>query len=495
VIPPVGHSRSRVRRDGKIRYTAYYDDIGGQRRSAGTYPTRREADKAWRSAEVKVAEGRVGTLRRSRRRFGDYVREEWLPNHVIELTTRQNYTYQLERRILPFFENMPMMEILPANVRQWVAKLRADGVKPPTIRYCTTVLSAIFTTALNDQITFLHPCVGVRTPPVARRPRRIITPEQFALIHAAIPSDELRLLVETDIETGLRWGELTELRAKDFDSSASTLLISRVVVEVTPTFAPNGQRFVVKHYPKDEEWRSLDLTRHIADLLARHVEHLHPNELLFPAPQPSSPMQRHQRQPTDPEALGMTVPNAKGRTYRHGTLSGYSAGRCKCEHCRGAYARYRAKRRAAGADPTSPTAAIDHRRAYPAIVVPPPGVEARTRSRRDRLHRPGPRPAARTRFVVAQRGRRPRNSQGAHGPHKHYDHRELPPHPPRRGSEGSCSDRLGARASNQMMASELAVGWRSRCVGSVSTGARTKMTKACTTLSTGRAAGCPDSKS
>jgi integrase len=350
VIPPVGHSRSRVRRDGKIRYTAYYDDIGGQRRSAGTYPTRREADKAWRSAEVKVAEGRVGTLRRSRRRFGDYVRQEWLPNHVIELTTRQNYTYQLERRILPFFENMPMMEILPANVRQWVAKLRADGVKPPTIRYCTTVLSAIFTTALNDQITFLHPCVGVRTPPVARRPRRIITPEQFALIHAAIPSDELRLLVETDIETGLRWGELTELRAKDFDSSASTLLISRVVVEVTPTFAPNGQRFLVKHYPKDEEWRSLDLTSHIADLLAHHVEHLHPNELLFRAPQPSSPMQRPQRQPTDPEALGMTVPNARGRTYRHGTLSGYSAGRCKCEHCRGAYARYRAKRRAAGAD-------------------------------------------------------------------------------------------------------------------------------------------------
>src|SRR5437016_4095802 len=141
--------------DGKPRYTAYYQDIGGRRRSAGTFTTRREADRAWQKAETKVDEGRVGHLSRSRRRLGPYVEDEWLPNHVIELTTRQNYGYQLNRHILPFFADMPMVEILPAHVREWVAKLRADGVNPPTIRYCMAVLSAIFTTALNDQITFL----------------------------------------------------------------------------------------------------------------------------------------------------------------------------------------------------------------------------------------------------------------------------------------------------------------------------------------------------
>jgi len=52
----------------------------------------------------------------------------------------------------------------------------------------------------------------------------------------------------------------------------------------------------------------------------------------------------------DPDELGLTAPNAAGRQYRHGTLSGYSAGKCKCEHCRGAYARYRRQRRAGGQD-------------------------------------------------------------------------------------------------------------------------------------------------
>jgi len=74
------------------------------------------------------------------------------------------------------------------------------------------ILSAIFTTALNDQVTFLHPCKGVKTPPVPVKPRTIITPEQFTAIYEALPDARWRLLVETDIESGLRWGELTELR-------------------------------------------------------------------------------------------------------------------------------------------------------------------------------------------------------------------------------------------------------------------------------------------
>ena len=35
---------------------------------------------------------------------------------------------------------------------------------------------------------------------------------------------------------------------------------------------------------------------------------------------------------------------------KHGTLSGYGAGKCRCEHCRAACAIYRARRRADGKD-------------------------------------------------------------------------------------------------------------------------------------------------
>jgi integrase len=42
------------------------------------------------------------------------------------------------------------------------------------------------------------------------------------------------MLVETDIESGLRWGELTELRPRDLDFGTGVLTVSRVVVETSP---------------------------------------------------------------------------------------------------------------------------------------------------------------------------------------------------------------------------------------------------------------------
>jgi hypothetical protein len=52
----------------------------------------------------------------------------------------------------------------------------------------------------------------------------------------------------------------------------------------------------------------------------------------------------------DPATLGLTEPNAAERRYRHGTLSGYNAGKCRCSTCRDAFAIYRAERRAAQRD-------------------------------------------------------------------------------------------------------------------------------------------------
>ncbi len=142
--------------------------------------------------------------------FRDYVEQTWLPNHEIEAATRAVvHLHACSKRIFTEFKAaMRMIDILPEHVREWVAGLKHGGVKPPTIRYCFIVLSAIFTTALNDQVTFLHPCKGVKTPPVPAQPRTIITPEQFAAVCECLPDAQSKLLVETAVESGLRWGEL-----------------------------------------------------------------------------------------------------------------------------------------------------------------------------------------------------------------------------------------------------------------------------------------------
>jgi integrase len=348
----VGFARERKGAGGKVRYIALYRDIRGKQRSAGTFTSKKKADKAWQDAEVRVAEGRAGDPRRSRQIFQRYVKEEWFPSHRLERRARENYRYNLDARILPWFGPMRMVEILPSHVRDFVNHLDRDEVGAATIKYCKAILDAIFTTALNDQVIFLHPGKGVKTPAAVARPRTIITPGQFDIIYEALASDDFRLVVEIAIESGFRWGELTELRVKDLNQTTGVVTASRVVEQLSRT--PDGAktRFVVRDYPKDKEHRSIRLSHPIVAKLKSHVriKGLGRDNLLFRFVAPTEPRRRIPEVLPDPANLGLTEPNAAGNRYPHGTTQGYSSGRCRCENCRHAYADYRARRRAAGKD-------------------------------------------------------------------------------------------------------------------------------------------------
>jgi integrase len=110
---------------------------------------------------------------------------------------------------------------------------------------------------------------------VGRRYQKVVQPDtgrEASCLYAQLPDNEFRLLVETDIETGLRWGELTELRPRDINFATRMLLVTRVAVELTKRFHPDSGRFLVKEYPKDEEHRRLKLSPQISAKLEAHVD-------------------------------------------------------------------------------------------------------------------------------------------------------------------------------------------------------------------------------
>ena len=347
----MGFSRRRPGREGRPRYTAYFLDIRGQERSAGTFARKKDADDAWQNAEAAIRAGKRGDPSRGKRSFEAYVLDDWLPYHQLGPGVRSEYDRQIRKHLLPFFGPMKMRDIMPEQVRQWVSAMQAKGARPRTIQYCkVSILNAIFTTALADEVITIHPSRGVKTPPVPKKPRRIITAAEFDLLYQVLPDPDTRLLVETDIESGLRWGELTELRPRDLDVSTRILTVSRAVVEVPCGEHPSGGRFLVKEYPKDKEYRRFKLSAQITAKLVVHIRArgLGSDDLLFSYRAPDGPASRPRLAVVGPAAL--TDPDANGRQYRHGTLTAYNAARCRCENCRGAYASYRAARRAAGKD-------------------------------------------------------------------------------------------------------------------------------------------------
>jgi integrase len=351
-VVSMGFSRKRIGRDGKPRYTAYYLDIRGQERSAGTFSNKKDANDAWKNAEAAVSTGKPGDPSRGRQTFEVYVLDKWLPHHQLEPGVRSNYASHIRNHLLPFFGPMKMRDIMPEHVREWVTKMKDKDASAQTIAYSKgSVLNAIFTTALTDGVVTIHPSHSVKTPPTPAKPRRIITPAQFDRLYLTLPDTDARLLVETAIESGMRWGELTEIRTGDLDVETCILTVSRAVVELTQDDHPEGRRFLVKDYPKDKEYRRFKLSGQITAKIQAHVcEHgLGDEDLIFMYRPPERPRTMRPATSITPPP-GMTEPNEHGRRYRHGTLTAYNAAKCRCERCRGAYAEYRARRRAGGKD-------------------------------------------------------------------------------------------------------------------------------------------------
>jgi integrase len=105
---------------------------------------------------------------------------------------------------------------------------------------------------------------------VVVKPRRIITPEQFDSLLAAIDV-RYQTMVLLDIETGLRWGELIALRPCDIDFTARVVNVHRTIVEVSKKNSPTGDRTFVKDYPKDDEPRVVQIEGSTCQVLREHM--------------------------------------------------------------------------------------------------------------------------------------------------------------------------------------------------------------------------------
>ena len=74
--------------DGSARYLANYRDPTGAKRSAGTFRSRPDAERAGHAAEIRIGEGAWVDRTAGKVRFTDYVEKSWWPHLAhLELTT------------------------------------------------------------------------------------------------------------------------------------------------------------------------------------------------------------------------------------------------------------------------------------------------------------------------------------------------------------------------------------------------------------------------
>jgi len=275
---------TRKEADGTRRYMAAYRDPLGRTRSAGSFVSKRDAERAGRRAEARVEDGSWIDRSAGRITFRDYVEKVWWPSRHLEVSTMAGYRANLNRHFLPYFGHFPMADILPSTVQAWVTKAIGEGLSArSTVKY-HVMLHGVFKRAVRDRVIAYNPCAETELPKVVARKTRTLTPEEFQRLLAAIP-DRFKLLVLTEIETGLRWGELIALRPRHVDFLRRTINVEETIVEVSKKASPTGERMIVKPYPKDDEPRTLGVRQSLLDELAARIAALglDRNDLLFPS--------------------------------------------------------------------------------------------------------------------------------------------------------------------------------------------------------------------
>ena len=80
-----------------------------------------------------------------------------------------------------------------------------------------------------------------------------------------------RLLIETFIETGMRWGEVIALRPRHVDFLSRMVSVEDTIVETSKKNSPTGERFLVKPYPKNNEPRTFGVRQGWLDEVAAHI--------------------------------------------------------------------------------------------------------------------------------------------------------------------------------------------------------------------------------
>lgn len=230
----MGYTRQRA-----SGFAAYYRDRTGRRRSAGIYPTKREAQLAADQAELgmlPIAPNRKQTLRQ--------YATDWLATEQRLLpNTLRSYEHAFRREILPILGDLPVAEITRRDVEHMVLSLRNSGSSAHTVHRAKAALGSALK-PLVPSVLSSNPTHGVKVAVPPTRDFSLLDAEEVKMIMEALPSDGARLFVTFLVSTGLRFGEAIEIRRKDLNFKTQEVRVSRRANDIGASRA-NGSRFLV----------------------------------------------------------------------------------------------------------------------------------------------------------------------------------------------------------------------------------------------------------
>ena len=227
------------------RYDASYRDRYGAVKWTKTFPTAKAADAAAHAARALEMSGvdAKAALRKPTHLYADTRRGKvtvngyapvYLEQAEIRDTSRESYDAVMRKHVIGHLGDVPMTELTPVMVREFLAAMKRKGVSAATRGSALKVLRAMCQAAVQDELLTRNPTAGMKVSDQQAAERQVLTPAEADRLLDALPG-WARLLVQTALDTGCRWGELLAIRPDDVVQGVDgvwTLRIRRTMEEV-----------------------------------------------------------------------------------------------------------------------------------------------------------------------------------------------------------------------------------------------------------------------
>lgn len=214
--------RKRTLPSGKTVWLASYTDGAGGRRFK-QFPTKREADAFLTRARSEVSAGSHVPDRAASTVDQAYdLLITALEADKAAGATLHNYRVYFRNHVRPFLGARLLPKLHPADVGDWLERLKAEGRTDDTCRRARIVLGAIFDEAIRRRLAYANPVRSLRSRRKMRRAEirqvedTVRIPERDAvraMLAAAGDTDALFLIARERTATGLRTIEVRRAAA------------------------------------------------------------------------------------------------------------------------------------------------------------------------------------------------------------------------------------------------------------------------------------------
>lgn len=257
---------------GGRRYRVRYRKPNGRQTDRRGFLTKRDANLFVATVEVDKSQGTYIDPTAGTVTIGS-LGESWLDRQShLKPSTKTVVRGAWLTHVKPRWGESKINTVTQTEVEAWVADLSGRRSATVTLR-ALGILKGILDGAVKDKRLNRNPAVDLSNLPRKPKKERVyLTHEQVAALADA--SGDFRTIVLVGCYLGLRWGEMTGLRVKDFDPTRRRLTIAQNVVRVGSKFYPGT--------PKTHEQRIVAVPAFLAEELKEQVKGRIGDALIFP---------------------------------------------------------------------------------------------------------------------------------------------------------------------------------------------------------------------